>query len=632
MKRITLLKAAFAGLFLMSAASSEAQLINLVEPSLLVNSPSAVAGVKSFTKSNDGSGGTSNWGRAIDSFWYNVQLVKPTGDSLGCVAPPVGSMTGKFAMIYRGSCQFSEKAYNAQQAGAIGIIIVNNVPGGAVGMAAGNNAASVTIPVLMISQADGNAINGQMYNGQDVYVSLTNWGFGFTHDLGFVNNSLSLFHASAIPKYELAAATNNNAYKGYTGSFIANFGSSTESNVKVKSVTSFTPTSGSSSILHQDSILISGTFAPSDSLLEAFATNSYDLPNITSTGVLNFNYTLTSSTADDQPLNNSASTSVVVTDTIYSKGRINEITGEPITTVGYRFNGAFTNTWGPLFYVREGGHKAISSQFTVSNGTSGTSETSLNGSVVNIYAFKWMDNNSDGFIQVGELVLQGAASKQFTTTDSNYNIFTANYQNIDNANEPLYLTSNSWYWFAAEVSNDLYLACDGEINYFNRSYAASKMSPALADYWAPQFQGSSIDLSGADPTSDIIHFPFRGVTANIIDSVSYSGAKGLVPAINVRTSTSKASVIPSVPASDVKVTMFPNPASNLLNVTVDNKSNGKVTARVLNGLGQLLFKGDFSNPKSGFTINTSNFSAGPHFLIIQGEDGKMIGKTFEIVK
>jgi hypothetical protein len=49
-------------------------------------------------------------------------------DSLACNAV-TSDVNGKIAVLYRGDCQFGVKAKNAQDAGAIAVIIINNVPG-----------------------------------------------------------------------------------------------------------------------------------------------------------------------------------------------------------------------------------------------------------------------------------------------------------------------------------------------------------------------------------------------------------------------------------------------------------------------------------------------------------------------
>ena len=66
------------------------------------------------------------------------------------------SLTGKIALIDRGSCDFSIKVLNAQNAGAIATIVANNQGGTAIqAMGAGANAKRVRIPAVLISQNDG---------------------------------------------------------------------------------------------------------------------------------------------------------------------------------------------------------------------------------------------------------------------------------------------------------------------------------------------------------------------------------------------------------------------------------------------------------------------------------------------
>jgi hypothetical protein len=89
----------------------------------------------------------------------------------GC-NPLINNLTGKIAVIYRNSCEFSLKALNAQNAGAVGVIIINNVPS-VVAMGAGANSANVTIPVVMLTPEDGAILVAEMANGA-VVVSMGN--------------------------------------------------------------------------------------------------------------------------------------------------------------------------------------------------------------------------------------------------------------------------------------------------------------------------------------------------------------------------------------------------------------------------------------------------------------------------
>ncbi len=62
------------------------------------------------------------------------------------------NVAGKIVLADRGTCNFSAKALNAQNAGAIGLIIANNVPGAPFAM---NGTGTLNLPVMMASQADG---------------------------------------------------------------------------------------------------------------------------------------------------------------------------------------------------------------------------------------------------------------------------------------------------------------------------------------------------------------------------------------------------------------------------------------------------------------------------------------------
>jgi len=81
----------------------------------------------------------------------------------GCAAFAPGSLTGKIALIRRGSCTFHSKAINAQNAGAAGVVLYNNAPGFVNPTVAGSPA--VTIPVVAISGNDGLALWDQITGG-----------------------------------------------------------------------------------------------------------------------------------------------------------------------------------------------------------------------------------------------------------------------------------------------------------------------------------------------------------------------------------------------------------------------------------------------------------------------------------
>ena len=119
-----------------------------------VNSPAQLAGIYEVSP-------TSDWGAQITSTPITADIV-PVDDGTaygieGC-GEIINDLTGKIALVSRGTCEFSTKALNAQNAGAIAVIIYNNV-GGIIGMAAGVDAAEVSIPAVFMGNDNGVEFN-----------------------------------------------------------------------------------------------------------------------------------------------------------------------------------------------------------------------------------------------------------------------------------------------------------------------------------------------------------------------------------------------------------------------------------------------------------------------------------------
>jgi hypothetical protein len=75
--------------------------------------------------------------------------------SLGC-DPLVGFPAGAIAVADRGVCPFTQKVANAQAAGAVAVIVANNVAGDPFDM--GGADPTIVIPSVMVSLPDGNTI------------------------------------------------------------------------------------------------------------------------------------------------------------------------------------------------------------------------------------------------------------------------------------------------------------------------------------------------------------------------------------------------------------------------------------------------------------------------------------------
>lgn len=76
---------------------------------------------------------------------------------LGCSAwQNAKDAKGKIAVVLRGGCNFTVKVQNAQDAGAIAVIVVNNQAGAPITM--GGSSSTINIPSIHISQDDGTKI------------------------------------------------------------------------------------------------------------------------------------------------------------------------------------------------------------------------------------------------------------------------------------------------------------------------------------------------------------------------------------------------------------------------------------------------------------------------------------------
>ncbi len=77
----------------------------------------------------------------------------------GC-EPITSNVAGKIAIIDRGTCGFTVKVKNAQNAGAIAVIVADNVAGTVAGMSGTD--ATITIPSVRITLADGNLFKANL--------------------------------------------------------------------------------------------------------------------------------------------------------------------------------------------------------------------------------------------------------------------------------------------------------------------------------------------------------------------------------------------------------------------------------------------------------------------------------------
>lgn len=607
---------------------------------LTVDAPTSITQPFKFTYSSQDAG--SAWGGAITSAIVHQVVVKPTSDSLGCIGTMSSNVSGKWVLIYRGNCEFGSKALHAQQAGATGIIIWDHTPNEPlVNMAAGSQGSSVTIPVLFISHNDGLALSGEISANDSAHITLTKWGFSKTHDLGLISHSEAMPHALAMPSYQFDG-TDVPYYRGYTGAFVVNTGSSTETNVKVKSVVSFTPNGGSSSVVNTDSVVVA-SLSTSDSItFDAFSPRAYKL-NPSGPGVYNYHYELSSDNTDELPGDNTEDFTMTVTNNAYCKGAFNNATQEPVISADYAVTDAsgntVTSTWGPLFYIHKGGYAFTGVKFgamPVDTNIHYMSQADPEGKLA-LYIFKWKDNNNDTFMESDEVTMVSAAVKQFASTDSadGKTIYTAIPGKApDGSSAEIATEADTWYWVVADVLTEYRIGGDGNVNFYNRTRAAQDFATnKLNEYWAPRW-GS--DVSSLSSGSDVIQqIPFGvntvGATGTI-DSAKYTSNVG-TPNIALFTTTFPLRVEKVTNKIGDKLDLYPNPAVNQIVADVTlAKPSASINLRVVNSIGQTVYMENHKDVTNGkFTVDISKLSAGNYYMVmINGEQA--ITRPFTVTK
>ncbi len=133
-----------------------------------INSPSSVAGVYVASV-------PAGFGPGISSLGISgIAVLADDGGAAAELCDPAinsAALNGNIAMVFRGSCNFATKVQNAQDAGAIAVIVINNQNPGVIPM--GGTATGINISAVMISLANGTAL----LNAQAA--SATNFNFSF---------------------------------------------------------------------------------------------------------------------------------------------------------------------------------------------------------------------------------------------------------------------------------------------------------------------------------------------------------------------------------------------------------------------------------------------------------------------
>ncbi|WP_179374784.1 T9SS-dependent M36 family metallopeptidase [Winogradskyella wichelsiae] len=103
-----------------------------------------------------------------------IRTIDTTADVLNACETIINTaqLNGNIAILRRGVCEFGAKVLAVENAGAIGVIVVNNEPGAAIEMGPGTDGDLVSIPSIMVTQDVGETLITALENGESITVSL----------------------------------------------------------------------------------------------------------------------------------------------------------------------------------------------------------------------------------------------------------------------------------------------------------------------------------------------------------------------------------------------------------------------------------------------------------------------------
>lgn len=494
------------------------------------------------------------------------------GDSLGCnVLVNNAAIAGNIAMVYRGDCEFGAKALNAENAGAIAVIIVNNISGPPVGMGAGTDGPNVTIPVVMISDVDGATIRQEMDNGSFVEVFIGNKSGLYAHDLGMLEGQYFKAKSFATP---LLTAQNASEFEVEVGAWVFNFGFEDITNVSLNATIDNGSLIYNESSTPQDIPAGDTVFIP----LATFSQATYTAGNY------NMEYSLTSDSIDDYPADNVMESDFMLTDDLFSFGRLDETTLLPINGEGFRSSTAVSSFATCVAYSDPNGSRVGVQGINFSASTGSASGTSLDGEPILLTVWQWDDvftdlaGATDGTVYTNDITEVGTGEFYYTGDDQSINVY-------GELETPIVLADNQRYMFCITTYNeDVFLGHDpGQDFTFNMNNYNQPMWPVESD-------GSyNVFGFGAD----------------------------VVPAMSIKMFDANELAISETETTELSI--FPNPAATAVTVIFgDDKANDVV---VYDLTGKVVYTQNISNALGNVSVDVSNIANGNYIFKVNYDNG-----------
>ncbi len=564
----------------------------------IIDSPTGISGSYLFGETVEGD--DPDWGPDLlsDVWCGDLTLIEDATDpsSDGCETA-INDLTGKIAVIDRGACNFSLKVYNAQLAGAIAAIIINNQPGNLLfNMTAGLNATDVVIPAIFITLEDGELIRTSMLSE---VVSGCIGNLIFDNDVAITTESTLVPMYGTVPSNQITSA--NALLPAITPALrVSNNGLVEAANIVADVSIDFTPFGGSTSEVFTASA--TETLLPIDTSV-LLLTSEYDYSG-SAPGVYEINYNVAMDATDELDFDNSVTTPFTVSDNVFSKSNWDVANDRPAQNVGFTIAGG-----GPIemisgFNIPNGlGYSIDSVQFQCS-----TQNETLAGITIKVNVYRWSDNVVvDSSYQNDELTLVGINNITFAADYPEDNAWvTLPILDAGGLTPGYPIPEDGGYYLVGTR----YEGADFVFFGFNNGYDHTitdelALFPTVADFPYLQvttFPGQIPDLEGDG-----------GLFTDFFGTLSQAMYVGQ---INIGGAANDILI-------DAKLNLFPNPVADLLNAEVTlSEQADELIYKITDVNGKLIYTTNVQNvttDKAQFDV--SQLPIGQYFLNIQTENG-----------
>jgi len=539
-----------------------------------IQSPASLAGNYSMTYADPASGwGSPDLMDPLNSLTDTLAIVDDgtTADSLGCNNLINGTeLAGKIAVVFRGSCQFGTKALKAEQAGAIACIIINNVPGDPVGMAAGDDGASITIPVIMISQIDGANIVSAINGGQDVVAFIGNKFGLYDTDLGITPDRVLLPNPNSMPQILAQDATEHNFR---VGAWVFNYGNLQQTNATFSATVTMNGTTLYDETMTVDPINLGDTLFLE---LPQFSQATYPV------GKYTINYSLTTTQTDEYDSDNSFSTDFFIDDEIFSFTQLDDSLGLPMSTTGFRTSTA-TSKFSSCIHFRNTNASRVKIPGIYFSALTNTS-TNLLGQEIIVSAYQW-DNDFTDLNDANAAIdlFQEVGTGSYIYEDSMMEGTTV-YAPLSS---PVVLLDDQRYFFCATTFD-----ANTFIGFGNLVYNLN-----LDTYLQPLF-------------------PLETDTG--FDMVGFGGE---APAIGLKMVPVNAGLNDM---ENLAISVYPNPSNNVINVK-GSDLNKFDNVNLKDQLGRTI--GSWNINGTNASLDISKYETGNYFVVLNGTNGSVVYKV-----